>query len=52
MGFVHDDELWGDGEKVGSVSVTLDVVEADNDHWVVLENRDTGRKVFFQAGHT
>ena len=37
MGFVHDDEVRRDGQKVLSMPITLDVVEAGDDDAVLVK---------------
>ena len=41
MGLVHHHTLWRDGEKVLSMPLAFDVVQADNDDRVVVEQADT-----------
>lgn len=52
VGFVDDDELGSDREEVFAVTLAFDVVEADDDEWVLAEERCAWRQRFFEPGGT
>ena len=49
MRFVDDDAFRRDGEEVLAVALTLDVVQADHDNRVMIEQADAMGKIAFDA---
>ena len=52
VGFVHDDALWRDAQKVFPVALALDVVQADHHDGVVVEQAHAMRQIALYAAGT
>ena len=49
MCLVDDDAFGGCSQKLFTVPLALDVVQADHNHWVMVEQPDTMRQIAFDA---
>jgi hypothetical protein len=49
MSLVYDDALGGDGEEMGAMAVALNIVEADDNHRMMFEERNAGGEISLEA---